>query len=241
MKRSIWFFILALFVFLVIDPNLTAHLSPEQNRIPVYNPEAPLQTNNDVETQRSSSNKLIVIDPARGGQDTGYTSSTTQPEKDLLMQLALTIGGQLEKAGYRIEYTRWYDDVPACGSLQECDSSRLTKARELGADYVLSLALNQDDSGHRGFSILTQPDNATLALLSRELDSRIAATSFSRNEGIDTDHYDSFPVLSDPSLPAVLIQMGYITSPSDYARLSDSKFQARLADAITQSFLSVVD
>ncbi len=241
MKRSIWFFLLALFVLLVVDPNLSAHLSQTAQRIPVYNENSPLRTNDDVETKQSASHKRIVIDPARGGQDAGYVSASSTPEKDLVMQLALRTGDELEKAGYEVEYTRWYDDVPACSSLEECETSRIAKAKELQADYILSISLNQDASSHRGFSVFTQPDNPQLAALGKTLMNNLQATSFTRSEGFDTDHYDSFPILRDLSVPSILLQMGYITNPSDYARLSDSKFQDRLAQAIAQSFLTSID
>lgn len=241
MKRAALFLLAALFVLLVIQPNISQHLTPRSDKVPVYNSETPLQTNNDVETRRSSSGAKIFIDPYRGGRDVGYSAANQQAEKDVLMQLAVTIGTSLEKAGYEVEYSRWYDDVPACADGQDCEAVRLEKARQDGADYVLSLALNQDTSLHRGFSIFTQPNSDVLDQLSQALEVEIKATSYSRFEGIDTDHYDAFAILRDPSVPSVLLQIGYITNPQDYARLSDSKFQERIANAITQAYLNVVD
>lgn len=241
MKRAIVFLLCALFVLLVIDPNLSSHLSEEENKIPVYSDSAELRTNDDVETRQSSSHALIYIDPARGGRDTGYVSSSGTAEKDLLMQLALTIGDNLEKAGYQVEYSRWYDNVPACSTSDDCEQARIRQAQENGADYVLSLQMNQDDSLRQGFSLFARPDNEQLISLSREIASRIQSASYSRFEGLDTDHFDSFPVLSQDSVDAILLQIGYITNPQDYARMSDSKFQQRIANAVTQAFLSVID
>lgn len=241
MKRAIVFLLLALFFLLVIDPNLSSHLQPEENKIPVYDSAAPLRTNDDVETRQSTSHAVIYIDPARGGKDTGYTRPKGVSEKDLLMQLALTIGDRLEEAGYQVVYSRWYDDVPACSSTEECEQARIAGAREAGADYVLALQMNQDDSLHQGFSLFTRPDNPLLLNLSRSIAEQIQNASYSRFEGLDTDHYDAFPVLAARDLNAILLQAGYITNPQDYARLSDSKFQNRIAEAVTQSFLSTVN
>lgn len=241
MKRAVLFLLAALFILLVIEPNLGGQPMAKEDKVPVYNPDEPLQTNEDVETRRSKSKALIYIDPARGGQDAGYTGANQQSEKDLLMQLALTTGNALEKAGYRVEYSRWYDDVPACASEDNCESVRLEQARANQADYILSLSMNQDSSLHRGFSIFTQPNSVQLEDLTNQLADQIQATSYSRFEGIDTDHYDSFPILSDPSIPSILLQVGYITNPTDYSKLSDTKFQTRIANAITQAFLNTVD
>lgn len=241
MKRAVLFLCIALFIFLVIEPNLTHHAAAEEYKVPVYDENAVLRTNNDVETRHSKSGALIYIDPARGGSDTGYQAEGQTPEKDLLMQLAVTVGTSLEKAGYRVEYSRWYDDVPACENQQACEAARLADAKAKGAQYILSLAMNQDASLHRGYSIFTQPNSPQLEALTKELAREIQATSYSRFEGIDTDHYDSFTSLRDLSVPSVLLQTGYITSPSDYAKLSDTKFQTRLAEAITRAFLNTVD
>ena len=241
MKRAVLFLLAALFILLVIEPNLGGQPMAKEDKVPVYNPDEPLQTNEDVETPRSRSKALIYMDPARGGSDVGYTIDNQQSEKDLLMQLAVTIGSALEKAGYQVEYSRWYDDVPACSSEDNCETVRLEQAKADQADYVLSLAMNQDSSLHRGFSIFTQPNNPQLDDLTKELADQIQATSYSRFEGIDTDHYDSFAILKDTSIPSILLQVGYITNPTDYSKLSDTKFQTRIANAITQAFLNSVD
>ena len=241
MKRAVWFLILALFILLVIEPNTRATTDATADRIPVYDENAPLRTNNDVETRQSASHALIVIDPARGGRDAGYRGAGQTSEKDLTMQLALTIGSDLEKAGYQVAYTRWYDDVPACSTEEECENSRVQIAKDEGADYVISLSLNQDESLHRGFSIFTHPDNAQLSSLAKNLSTSLQAISYTRYEGMDTDHYDSFAMLRDSSLPAVLLQLGYITNPQDYSKLSDPKIQERIGQAVTQSFLNSVN
>ncbi len=241
MKRAIWFLVIALFILLVIEPNTHTNTDVAAERIPVYDPEAPLRTNNDVETRQSVSNALIVIDPARGGRDAGYKGAGQTSEKDLTMQLALTIGSNLEKAGYRVEYTRWYDDVPACSTEEECENSRVQEAKDLGADYVISLALNQDESLHRGFSIFTQPNNAKLSSLAKDLSTSLQSISYTRYEGMDTDHYDSFALLRDDQLPSVLLQLGYVTNPQDYSKLSDPKIQERIGQAVTRSFLNSVN
>lgn len=241
MKRALWFFIAALFILLVVNPNLSANWSAEKNKIPVYDETAALRTNNDVETRQCASRATIVIDPQRGGKDEGYTSSSTMAEKELLMQLAVAIGNALESEGYHVEYTRWYDDVPACSNTAECESSRINKAKELNANYILSLSLNQDTRLHRGYSIFIQPDNEQMDRLAKDMVSQLEATSYSRFEGIDTDHYDSFDILKDTSIPSILLQLGYITNPQDYASLSDPKIQSRVADAIAKAFLEAVD
>lgn len=241
MKRALFFLFAALFILLVVDPNISSNMVPEALKVPVYEEGTVLRTNDDVERQACASQAVIFIDPGRGDKDTGYVADGQIPEKDLAMQVALNIGDALEKVGYQIVYSRYYDDVPACSTSEECDQVRLQKAREANADYILSIRFNQDTPLHRGFSVFTQPDNQGLYDLSKAIVSQIQATSYSMYEGLDTDHYDSFPILSDLNMPAVLLQLGYVTNTSDYSKISDSRFQDRIANAVTLAFLETVN
>jgi N-acetylmuramoyl-L-alanine amidase len=233
------FLFAALFILLVLEPNLTSGIT----QMPVKTPdqsETALRTNDDVERQVSQSGALIVIDPGRGGWDTGVQTGSVY-EKDLAMQLAQAIGAVLEKDGYRVEYSRWYDDIGDCDTTTACDAARLEKAKELGADYLLSLRFNQDDSLHGGFSIFTQPDNEQLLALSKEIALQLQQVNYSRYEGLDTDHYSAFTTLSDSSVPAVLVQLGYVTNTSDLAKLTNSTYQEKIASAIARAFLNTVN
>lgn len=240
MKRAIGFLLAALFLLLVIEPNLSYRIQTPVLKTPIYEETTPFRTNNDVEIPLSSSRALIYIDPARGGKDIGYRKIGQMAEKDLLMQLAVAIGTSLEKAGYQVAYGRWYDNVPACSDEESCESARQQEAKEMGADYILALSLNQDTSLHKGYSLFIQP-NETLENLAQELANQIQAISYSNFEGIDTDHYTAFTVLRDLEIPSILLQAGYITNESDYTKLSDTKFQMRLATAVTRAFLNTIN
>lgn len=241
MKRAILFLVTALFILLVVEPNIASGRKPVEHKIPVYDAQAALRTNDDVERAASASKATIMIDPARGGFDTGYQVEGQTDEKELAMQWAVAIGSALEKDGYHVIYSRWYDDTGACTSADDCNRQRLEKAREEQADYILSLQFNQDESLHRGWSLFARPDSEKALALANAIAANIQNTGYSRYEGLDTDHYDSFIMLSDPQIPSVLLQLGYLSNSQDYARLSDPAFQSRLAAQIAQAFLTAVN
>lgn len=239
MKRAILFFALALFVLFVIQPNLSARTQTS----PVRTPQATdsVLTNDDITRKTSESQALIVIDPDKGGADIGYDPVGHLAEKDIAMQLAINIGDALESAGYKVEYTRWYDNVETYNTRTENENARLESAKNLNPDYLLSIRFNTGDSLSKGFSVFTQPGNDQLQALASETASQIQSANFTVFEGLDTDHYANFPLLSDPDLPAVMLQMGYLTNSEDYAKISDSQFQKRIGEAIAQAFLNTVD
>lgn len=241
MKRAIIFLIAALFILLVVEPNAASGMLPVSHAQPLYQDGGALRTNDDVERGVSNSKKLIMIDPSRGGWDTGYTAEGQLPEKELAMQWAQAIGSALESDGYQVIYSRWYDDIGACTTADECNALRLQKAKENNVDLILSLQFNQDDSMHKGWSLFIQPDHDDTLQLAQEISSQIRHSGYSVDEGIDTDHYDSFVLLSDPEIPGVVLQLGYLTSTEDYQRLADPAFQQKLSSQIAQAFLNSID
>lgn len=238
MKRAIFYFCLALFAWLVIQPNLS-QTEPTEARVPEN--EEVGKSVEDISKQTSESQAVIVIDPGHGGSDSGYTETGKTAEKDIAMQLAVNIGDELSKAGYQVSYTRWYDDVESYNTEQEADAARVATAKADNADYLLAIRFTSGDSLEKGFSVFTQPNNDLLEDLASQIADNIKATSYTTYQGLDTDHYANFTVLSDSSLPAVLLQMGYLSNQEDYDKITDSQFQAKIGEAIAQAFLDTVN
>ena len=213
MKRAISFFLLALFVLFIIQPNLDAKTQTAQIRTPEMTDS--VLTNDDISRKTSKSQATIVIDPDKGGMDAGYDPVGHLAEKDVAMQLAINIGGALESAGYHVEYTRWYDNVETFNTRTESDQNRLDIAKSMNPQYLISIRFNTGDSLSKGFSVFTQPDNEQLDTLANEIATQIQATNFSVFEGLDTDHYANFTLLSDLALPSIMLQMGYLTNSED--------------------------
>lgn len=239
MKRAIAYLCLAVFCWLVIQPNLQVKMEPAPERIP-DNTET-LTTSNDVFQKTSTSHATVVIDPGRSAGDIGYDAPGKISEKEVSMQLAAALGEALEQAGYKVDYTRWYDTTEGWSDELSSDENRLQAAKSKGADYMISLRFNTGDSLEKGFSIFTRPDSEELESLSQTIADNIKAVSYSVYQGLDTDHYENFPVLNDENIPAVLLQMGYLSNDQDYAKITDPQFQQKIAQAIAQAFLDTVD
>ena len=56
-----------------------------------------------------------------------------------------------------------------------------------------------------------------------------------------SDHYANFPILMDRDVPSILLELGYVTNPDDYAKLTDSSYQDRIGEAVAEAFLKVVN
>ena len=150
------------------------------------------------------------------------------------LAIAQKIGDTLESAGYKVVYTRSDDS-----SLTTED--RITALNAQKADYLISIQMNSSsDSLSKGYSIFTQP-NEKMIQLAKELASTMSSINLSQFEGIDSDHYENFPILYGSQIPSILLELGYLSNSDDYSKLIDETFQQKIADAIAQSFLDKIN
>jgi N-acetylmuramoyl-L-alanine amidase len=179
--------------------------------------------------------KRVVIDPGHGGGDVGVRvpdGPLRWAEADLCFDLAARLEGRLAVAGMRVDLTR--GPSPRHGL---ADSDRAWLANELGADLLISLHLDGHVNplasgvatyhyGHYGDAAITSTLGERLAaLVQREI---VARTGL-RDCGT---HAKTWDLLRLTRMPAVRVEVGYLTSPDDRARLVDPVFRDRVAAAI---------
>lgn len=177
--------------------------------------------------------KVIVIDPGHDASDPGFTvcdGPLRWSEADLAYDLATRLEGRLAAAGMRVHLTRGPAPPQPLSDL-----ARAELANELGADLLISLhidghanpAANGVATYHYGTgSGVTSTVGEHLAgLVQREI---VARTGL-RNCRI---HAKTWELLRLTRMPAVRVEVGYLTSPLDRARLIDPGFRDTVVDAI---------
>lgn len=234
MRRAILFLIFAMFLAMVIQPNLNKQIK-EKSEIDVpEQTESTIITNDTVSNSRCKSKSIICIDASHGGSDSGYTSDGHTSEKDLNLIIAKKIGDSLSSVGYNVVYTRSDDSTLST-------EDRVTSINSQKANYLISIQMNSSsDSLSKGYSIFTQP-NDKMIQLAKNLSNTMNAINLSQFEGIDSDHYENFPILYDSQIPSILLELGYLSNSDDYSKLVDETFQQKIADAITESFLAKIN
>jgi len=178
--------------------------------------------------------KTIVIDPGHGGGDDLGVVVPEGPlrwtEADLVFDLAARLEGRLAAAGMRVHLTRGPSPAaPMTGA------ERATLANSLGADLLISLHLDgQDNEAAHGVATyhygtgsgLTSTVGERLAnLVQRE----IVVRTGMRDCRI---HAKTWELLRLTQMPAVRVDLGYLTSPTDRDRLVDPLFREQIVEAI---------
>ena len=240
MKRAIAYFIVAIFLLLVIQPNLNTNGINENNRVP-KNTTNSITTNENANIKESESKATICIDPANGGTDTGYILDETTSEKDINLAISLKLGSALEKAGYNIVYTRTDDNFATYTDESDSARARINSAIDQNSDYFISIQMNNDeDKLTKGYSLFTQSDDQMIEL-AQAISTKLNSLNYSSFAGLDSDHYSNFPILQDKDLPSILLELGYLTNKDDLSKLTDEEFQNKIAYAITEAFVEVIN
>ncbi|HOM01265.1 MAG TPA: N-acetylmuramoyl-L-alanine amidase [Acetivibrio sp.] len=182
---------------------------------------------------------IVVIDPGHGGEDLGAYNGTFY-EKDINLDISLKLGELLEELGVKVVYTRKTD------VFIDLDP-RVDLANRLDATLFISVHSNSmpDNSDYRGTETLYCPpvnpkyskmDGKKLAtIVQKEL---ISALGTVDNGIIERPN---LAVLRKTVMPAVIAEIAYISSPSDRAKLKDTAFRQKAAQALADAVMKALD
>ena len=174
--------------------------------------------------------KIVVLDAGHGGNDPGTMSGSTK-EKDIVFNILNNYAKDyFENSDIKIYYTR-IDDTRI--DLYE----RAGFAKQVEADLFVSLHVNSSTSAAaRGTNVYYTAANT--AKTKGGLDSKRLATllvnNLSRNLGTNNRGIvnGNFVVISKNSVPSVLIELAFLSNPSDYKLLVNKDFQKKAAKTI---------
>jgi len=199
---------------------------------------------------------VVVIDPGHGGNDAGAQSSDVIQEKTVTLNLAHMIANELED-DFKVVLTRTDDywlDIP----------SRTAVANHLNADLFISLhtggsflhsvggtaifyfenysqPAGKDETS--SIDSLTSNDSplqweqiqAKYVISSKKLAEVMQAQIFTITQDPDSKIKGApLLVLKGADMPAILIELGYLTNPNERNALIDNDFLALFAKAISK-------
>lgn len=168
----------------------------------------------------------IVLDPGHSGNpDSGAVGPSGLREADVVMDVANKLALLLRADGHEIILTRQGDD-PASDELDY----RTSLANDADADVFLSIHCNAASKQAHGTESYCytegSEDSARLAgLCQTELVNAFGLT----DRGVKTAGYY---VLKYTNMPAALVELAFISNPTEEALLGDDDFRARCATAL---------
>ncbi len=185
----------------------------------------------------------VCIDPGHGFDDPGALCDFSyKNEKDLNLEIALLLANDLTKMGYDIIMTRDSDTPPDWlepnenGLYLMNPNKRTDFVLENDADVFISIHCNAVENAPSiiGTKLYYYgPSNPLTLKYAKVLRDAISSDLPERaTETIGTSLEDSLAVNRDISIPSVLVECGYLTSPEDSALLCDPEWQRVFAQAL---------
>ena len=166
--------------------------------------------------------KIVVIDVAHGGKDSGSNLESIM-EKDVVLQIAQEINELNDNNKIKIILTRETDDFI---SLQD----RVQLANSKQADLIISLHANYGEKKDiRGLEIYAKNN-----FLSEEsmLLADVVKNKFPDNIPFKSIQTANFMLLKQSPCPAILVELGYLSNIDDRAVLTSEEGQWEIAEAI---------
>jgi N-acetylmuramoyl-L-alanine amidase len=163
----------------------------------------------------------ICIDPGHGGKDPGAVGPTGLEEATVALQISLDLAADLESFGWSVALTRSTDVFIELGA-------RCEIANDWGADYFISIHCNSNGPEAVGIETLYKTDSGKLLAIPVQ-DALITATD-DRDRGLK--YRDNLYVLNGTRMPAILVEVGFISNPDTEKNLGLLDYQTLLADAI---------
>src|SRR3954469_3851925 len=176
--------------------------------------------------------KLVVIDPGHGGDDRGVQAHGLS-EADVVSELAGKVEGRLSAAGAQAFLTRGPE-----GTLGDDDRAGFANAAE--ADLVVSLHVDGDDNADcHGLAtyyygtLATPTGRGRRSVVGERLAELVQREVVARTDFLDCrTHAKSWELLRGTRMPAVRIEVGYLTNPGDAARLASSALLDSVAEGV---------
>lgn len=167
----------------------------------------------------------ICVDAGHGGKDPGGVANGVQ-EKDICLPVALLLRDLLEDASATVILTRAGDTYP------ELDQ-RVNVANKARCDLFVSIHANIAPSSDEvtGFEVFYRGGDAGGEKLSRAIVSAMDTVTDSPNRGAKVDPR-GLRVLEKTHMPAVLVELGFLSNASEARRLSDKDYQRKLTEAV---------
>jgi N-acetylmuramoyl-L-alanine amidase len=182
---------------------------------------------------------IVILDPGHGGGANGAQYYGTK-EKDLNFKMLYTLGKKYfnqDTSKLKVYYTRIKD-------VDMSLSDRAAFASKYGADLFVSLHMNANlNRTVYGTEVYYSSNNNSpnrAGLTSRTMadlfSDRISGNLGTKNRGSRAERYT---VVHKNTVPAVLIELGFMSTESDFNKLSDPTFQDNAAKTIYETLLEV--
>lgn len=195
--------------------SLPAEEEPVAITVPLPNPSSPVY--------RAGGRYTVVIDPGHGGRDPGAIGLSGLQEKRVVLSISAEVARILKQRGFNVIMTRSGDSFISL-------SGRVKRAENSNAHVFVSIhanAVGGNNSQVNGLETYYFSSGYRLALsIHRNI---LRGVTVGGNRGVKKAR---FYVLRKTSMPAALVEVGFVTGRVDNRNLNSPSYRKKMAEAI---------
>lgn len=173
--------------------------------------------------------KVIVVDPGHGGNNPGATAGEKR-ESDNNLAVSQKLRDKFRQAGATVVMTRDTDRnvAPVGSTLGQELQARVDIAERNDADMFVSVHTNSNPDPSIAGAMTFYPSGKS-AKLALEVQSSLARETAAVDKGTQPA---TFYVLRNTTMPSILVEMGFISNPSEAVKLQSDSYRNHVAQGI---------
>lgn len=202
----------------------------EQEAPKPVEPEILIPSDLEIDDSLPLAHRIIVVDAGHGGSDPGTIGYVLGVfEKDVVLPISLELGRLLEEQGAVVVYTRTDDRYVSY-------FDRVAVANMVNAEIFISVHANSyEGTAAKGIETLYNPLYLENFRLAQAVQSELVQSLNAVNRGVRprTDLH----VLNNVKMPAVLVEVGFLSHPEEEEMLIDPEYQKMIAEGLLNGVL----
>lgn len=173
------------------------------------------------------------LDFGHGGKDPGAVGSNSTKESDTVLKIGMLIKNNLEEAFEKVIITRYNDTYYSL-------DYRSSKANKESCDYFISIHMNSStNKSAKVCEVWVYDEKSKLYTLSKNICTNLSQKLNTPNRGVKVSK--EFSVLRKTNMPALLIEIDFISNSTIETSLTYSKYIKYIADSISSTLLAFVN
>ena len=190
---------------------------------------------------------IVILDAGHGGEDGGASSKDGLKEKDLNLDVALTLGNMLEANGISVIQTRTEDRMLYTeykkGSLKMQDlKNRLQVSKQNENSIFISIHMNKfSEEKYSGLQVFYSRNSEESAVLANKIQTKVKEYLQNNNDRETKKANSNIYLLDNIDTPEILIECGFLSNSDECTKLSSEEYRKELAGVIYSSVVEFLN
>lgn len=210
---------------------------------------APESSDTQVDNQEAPTTPTVIIDAGHGGEDGGTQSKEGMLEKDVNLDIALRIKKLLENQGINVILTRDTDTL-----LYDRNTDYKGRKKLLDAQARLSIGENNPDAifisihqnaykdpQYSGLQVWYSGNNKDSVNLAQAMQDNVKSKLQPDNNRQIKLAGTNIYLMEHIQNPAILIECGFLSNPTEAQKLSDNTYRQNLSQVICDAAIEYLN